>query len=70
MIDSEIRELKKEISSIDQQIDQSKTSFLEEKSFTQENRPFVQKHITLKEGQLKMDVEIEKFKRAYDDLLG
>ena len=69
LIDQEIESLKREINKIDKRIDETKTSFLEDKSYLKENRPHVEKHKVLKDGVMKVDVEIEKFRRAYDDLM-
>ena len=69
LIDQEIEALKSEISRIDQRIDETKTSFLEDKSYLRENKPHVEMHKALKDGAMKVDVEIEKFRRAYDDLM-
>lgn len=69
LIDQEIEALKSEINRIDRRIDETKTSFLEDKSYLKENRPHVEQHKVLKDGSMKVDVEIEKFRRAYDDLM-
>jgi peptidoglycan hydrolase CwlO-like protein len=69
VIDQEIQELKSEISKIDNRINDTKTSFMQDKTYLKENAPHVEKHKVLKDEIFKMDVEIEKYKRAYDDLL-
>lgn len=70
VIDQEIEELKSEISKLDGRINDTKTSFMQDKTYLKENKPHVEKHKVLKDDIFKMDVEIEKYKRAYDDLLG
>ena len=67
--DKEIEALKNEINRIDRRIDETKTSFLEDKSYLKENKPHVDKHMTLKDSVFKVDVEIGKYRRAYDDLM-
>jgi chromosome segregation ATPase len=69
IIDQEIAELKHEISNLDNRIHDTKKSFMEDKTYLKENVPHVQEHKHLKDEMFKMDVEIEKYKRAYDDLL-
>jgi len=69
IIDQEISELKNEISMIDSRLDETKNNYMQDKSYLRENLPHLEKHKVLKDEMFKMDVEIEKYKRAYDDLL-
>lgn len=69
VIDQEIEELKNEISNLDNRINETKASYMQDKTYLKENAPHVEQHKVLKDEIFKMDVEIEKYKRAYDDLL-
>lgn len=68
-LDDEIYNLKEEISKLDETINGTRRSFMMDKSMNEGNRSRIDDSRRLKEILKKKDVEIERYKIAYDKLL-
>lgn len=68
-LDNEIYTLKNELSKLDETINDTKRSFLEEKSFTGDKGNHLIANKKLKEMVKRKDIEIERYKIAYEELL-